>query len=227
MKILITSGSTVVPIDKVRVMKMDISNIFKGKTGLSIANYFCASKENDVTLIASNVLNSIEIKNERPRLNIYEYKTYWNLYNLMESLIKENDYDVIIHSAAISDYEVKDVCVLNSENNLVSIDNTAKISSSHPELFLRMVQTPKIVDKIREWGFKGKLIKFKLQVDISDEQLIEIAEKSRIDSNADAIVANCLEWSNERAYIISGKNIYDTTREKLPQNIEKFIMTYL
>jgi len=232
MKILVTTGSTTAPIDKVRT----ISNIFKGKTGTYIANYFAQTHE--VTLITSN--DSLDRENIS---HIHEYKTFWELYYTMENLIKNNHYDVIIHSAAVSDYEVETILQqtsmplafrilqklfnFHSLVNLLSVDRSKKISSSHTTLYIKMKQTPKIVDQIRPWGFTGKLIKFKLQVDMTDDELIQVAEQSRIHSNADAIVANCLEWSHEKAYIIRDKNILVTNRDKLPQNLKSFMETYL
>ena len=51
-----------------------------------------------------------------------------------------------------------------------------------PELWLRLVRAPKLVDKIRrDWNFRGTLVKFKLEVGISAEQLQEIAEKAKLE----------------------------------------------
>ena len=195
-KILITAGATTVPIDKVR----SITNIFKGRTGYEIAMRF-AVEGHDVTLMTSN-----KAHNTKWTTNI-NYVTYDDLLNSMEAMIKDGDFDVIIHSAAVSDYKVAGVLVPGYDpevDGLIEIDNTKKISSSYEEIYLKMTPTLKIIDLIRgSWGFKGTLIKFKLQVGIGAEELIEIAKKSRIDSKADIIVANCLEWSKESAYVIS------------------------
>ena len=54
--------------------------------------------------------------------------------------------------------------------------------------------TPKLVDKIRgEWGFRGTLVKFKLEVGVSDADLLQVAEASRVHSMADLMVANTLD----------------------------------
>ena len=50
MKVLVTAGATMSPIDKVRA----ITNIFKGRTGTAIAKYFAKSRRHDVTLITSS-----------------------------------------------------------------------------------------------------------------------------------------------------------------------------
>ena len=64
------------------------------------------------------------------------------------------------------------------------------------------MRAPKLIDMVRSpWGFRGTLVKFKLEVGISDERLLEIAEKSRIHSQADFMVANTLEGASAWAYL--------------------------
>src|SRR5262249_3805242 len=71
-----------------------------------------------------------------------------------------------------------------------------------PELWLRLVRTPKLVDLVRSaWGFRGVLVKFKLEVGVSDERLLEIAERSRRHSAADLMAANTLEGASTLAYL--------------------------
>jgi phosphopantothenate---cysteine ligase (CTP) len=199
MKVLVTAGSTNVMIDQVRC----ISNIFKGRTGNTIAQYlFIDNKE--VTLLTSD--NHYQC----PGMKIINFKTYDELYSLMEKEITTGNYDVVIHSAAVSDYKVEGTYTSRAgvyHADMQKVDSSTKISSDNKELYLKLVPTEKIIDKIRDpWGFKGKLVKFKLQVGISDEELLDIATKSCATSKADFIVANCLEWSNQRAYIIRASN---------------------
>lgn len=213
MKVLITAGSTQVPIDKVRV----ISNIFKGKTGNNIANHFMESGH-DVTLITSSNMECSD------NIEKVKYKTYDELYSLIYSVLNLKKYDVVIHSAAISDYSVDGTYTKDENGSLIKIDSSSKISSDHSELFLKMTKTEKIVDNIRKWGFEGKLVKFKLQVDMSDQELINISYDSMLTSDADMIVANCLEWSNKHAYIIDKDNKQQlVTREHLPKKLEEML----
>ena len=80
--------------------------------------------------------------------------------------------------------------------------SAAKVKSDEPELWLRLLRTPKLVDRIRrDWRFHGILVKFKLEVGVDEHQLLEIAEKSRRRSSADLMVANTLETMAQWAYI--------------------------
>lgn len=220
LKILVTAGSTNVPIDQVRCL----SNIFKGRTGTEIAVNL-AEKSHNVTLLTSSP-KMAQLKCCADRLEVISYRTFWELFNAMERAIckRSSKYDVIIHSAAVSDYEVAATCFIDETGQLQTLDSSTKISSDHQELFLKLRPTPKIVDQIRQpWGFRGLLVKFKLQVGISDEELLAIAAKSRIVSGADLIVANCLEWSGERAYLVSEKLSYSVERQFLPAALSHFI----
>lgn len=216
MKILITGGNTSIPIDQVRT----ISNVFKGRTAVDICNYI--SRDHECTLIGNSGMED-GINYTSKIDDFIEYKTYDQLHDAMKSEIQGEKYgekyDCIIHSAAVSDYYVSGVL----DENYQKIDNSKKVSSNYSKMYLELSPTKKIIDEIRGWGFDGILVKFKLQVGISDEELIKIAQKSRRDSNADIIVANCLEWAKEKAFILSKDSIRLVKRHSLAQSLIKEI----
>jgi phosphopantothenoylcysteine synthetase/decarboxylase len=77
-----------------------------------------------------------------------------------------------------------------------------KVKSDEPELWLRLTRTPKLIDLFRsQWDYRGLLVKFKLEVGVTDERLLEIAERSRLQSAADLIAANTLEGASTWAYV--------------------------
>jgi phosphopantothenoylcysteine synthetase/decarboxylase len=97
------------------------------------------------------------------------------------------------------------------------LDRTAgKVKSDEPELWLRLVRAPKLVDKIRtDWQFHGILVKFKLEVGVSDADLLVIAEKSRQQSQADWMVANTLEGAEHCAFLGSAHGYQKVPRAEL------------
>lgn len=237
MNVLITAGSTCVPIDNVR----RIGNIFSGKTGIKIAQYFL-EKDSHITLLNSKSL--IEYSDDNIKELIWNdnlvpiyYKEFNDLkYFLQKELTTpiflengtEFHYDVIIHSAAVSDYGVDGaykMCCDDLGNPMMWSIHEAKIKSGRNELYLKLVPLPKIIDLIRtEWGFKGILVKFKLESQKSDKQLIDIAIKSMKQSDADFIVANCLEWYSQRAFIISkDESVVPVMRDNLNSTLYDLI----
>jgi phosphopantothenate---cysteine ligase (CTP) len=144
------------------------------------------------------------------------YRTYEDLERFLRTEVISGGYDAVIHSAAVSDYYVSQVL----QGDLTPIDNSGKVGSNHDKLYLELKPTAKLIDNIRRpWGFKGVLVKFKLQVGMTDEELLKIATASRVASDADIIVANCLEWARERAYIVGEHTTKRVARKVLASEL--------
>jgi phosphopantothenoylcysteine decarboxylase/phosphopantothenate--cysteine ligase len=185
-KILVTAGPTWVPIDKVRV----ITNIFSGRLGLLIAKE-AAKKGAKVTLLMGPGPFSF-FENKNKNLRILHFKYFDELYNLMKREISSKKYDIVIHSAAVSDYTP-------------TSPYKGKIKSGKENLMIKLKPTIKIVDQIKKWNKKVFLVKFKLEVNVKEKELIERAYESMLASDADLIVANDLKHmkgENQKAFII-------------------------
>jgi phosphopantothenoylcysteine synthetase/decarboxylase len=200
MNLLVTAGNTQTPIDKVRCL----TNIFSGQTGGRIAveavrrghvvTHFTSHPE-VIREIASGVLLSSERWTLRP------YRTFDELSALMEEAIPGGGFDAIVHAAAVSDYALAGIFAPGPGGEFVDVA-AGKVKSHHSELWLRLVPTPKLIDRVRRpWGFAGTLVKFKLEVGLSEPQLTEVAERSRVQSDADLMVANTLEGMNDFALV--------------------------
>ena len=98
-----------------------------------------------------------------------------------------------------------------------------KIKSSEPELWLRLGAAPKnFVDRIRAAvGFTGILVKFKLEVGISEQELVEVAEASRRQSSADAHGSELtLDGAQHWAYVGPIADRYERVpRRELPDRL--------
>lgn len=154
----------------------------------------------------------------------------------MQSAFRQTDFDAAVHCAAVSDFHVAGVYSLPPETSFDAkltrwqgaderphlINAVAgKVKSRHEELWLRLTPTPKLIDKIRSaWGFEGVLCKFKLEVDVGDDDLLEIAECSRRQSRADMICANTLSGMQQWAYL-GGRDgaYYRVSRELLAASL--------
>lgn len=188
--ILVTAGSTWIPIDTVRVM----TNIFRGAIGFTIAN-LAADLGADVTLLLGP---SFDLSGFTPssNLKIIRFKFFDDLDSLMSDLLTKNKFDAVIHSAAVSDFKASRV-----------VDG--KIKSNVDKLIIELVPTKKLVDSVKSLSPGSFLVKFKLEVGLSEKQLYDVAFKSLGQSNADLIVANIYnpEFKTHEAYIIDKKGI--------------------
>jgi phosphopantothenate---cysteine ligase (CTP) len=237
---LVTAGGTSVPIDKVR----SITNSSTGLTGASIA-VAAYNSGHHVTLLTSETGTISNMTSASPpsgeRWAVRSFRTFDDLHDQMKDLIVSGRFDALVHSAAVSDYLASRIYAPSPGTAFDSasaewhgkgrprlVDRVAgKIASNEPELWLRMVKAPKLVDLVRiEWRFQGVLVKFKLEVGVSDAELLSIAERSRVASDADLMIANTLEGSKDWAWIgpAADKSGYDRlTRSELPERVVRAV----
>ena len=210
MRIFVTAGNTQAPIDRVRC----ITNIFTGRTGAAIA-LEAYRRGHHVTLATSHPETIDDVNPDPSRWRCRPFRTFDELATLMAQHLRGEQTDAIVQCAAISDYLVAGVYARSEDQ---WIDRAAdKVSSDDPELWLRLVRAPKLIDKIRsDWNFHGLLVKFKLQVSINENELLAIAERSRRHSSADWMVANTLDGSTEWALLGNDHGYKKVTRAELP-----------
>ncbi len=173
-KILITAGPVWISLDEVRV----ITNIFNGILGLIIALEAQRAGAETTLLLGPG---RIQIPSKIPlNLKLIRFKYFDEFFDLMKKEVSLNKYDVIIHSAAVSDYEPIKV-------------HEKKIKSGQKNLIIQLKPTLKIVDQIKKWDPSIFLVKFKLEVDSRKKELIHRAYNSMTKSEADLMVANDLK----------------------------------
>ena len=185
MKILVTAGATWVKIDDVRIL----TNRFTGKTGLYLASEL-KKKGHSVTL----VINPHCVGKVKGLKTIY-YHHFKEFKERLSSALKNNKYDAVIHTAAVSDYKIKNTF-------------RGKIPSRKKSLTLSLVPTEKVIKMIRRLAKNAVLIQFKLQP--GRRTIIEKAYKSLKENRSDFAVANALEdvYFGYRAFLIDReKNI--------------------
>jgi phosphopantothenoylcysteine synthetase/decarboxylase len=227
MKILITTGNTQTPIDQVRC----ITNIFTGRTGTRIA-LRAHERGHAVCLLTSHpeVVRDLapSATFAAATWEVRPYRTFEELEGLMATAVSFGGFDALIHAAAVSDYYVAGVYAAGPGTSFSSQQQTwsaaqgapcltdvhaGKVTSRHPELWLRLTPTPKLADRVRgDWGFRGKFVKFKLEVGLSEAQLLKAAEASRRQSGADWMVANTFEGRYEVAYVGAGEGTYQRVK---------------
>ena len=217
MNVLVTAGNTLVRIDRVR----SLTNVFSGRTGAAVALH-AFERGHAVTLLTSRPETVVELRGTplppSGRWKERVYRTFDDLQQALHEQVVQGGANVLIHSAAVSDYRPAGVYAPDPATRFEEeekrwesttaapptlIDRSAdKVKSDEPELWIRLVRTPKLIDLVRtQWGFGGLVVKFKLEAGIPEESLLEIAERSRRQSAADLMVANTLEGMNQWAYL--------------------------
>jgi len=194
MKILVTSGGTKIPIDKVR----DITNMSKGTFGSKIATellkighevMFLKSKGSKsptsmtIDIKDGYVVEKIShwynnVSKFIPYYKELEYSTFDEYRERLERWIKIERPDVVMLAAAVSDYGVEN-----------PFDGKVR---SNDLLTIKLVQLPKIIHLIKTWHPTCKLVGFKMLVGSKEYQLVDAAKRSIAENGCNMIVANDL-----------------------------------
>ena len=192
MRLLITAGPTCVPIDSVRV----ITNLASGRTGFAIASLACALGH-PTTLLISRQPDGCQ---PLPGCRVHTFSTPEELAALLSGCIQSEAPDVIVHSAAVSDFRVGKIT--NAKGKTVE---AAKLDSGDAPFQLELLPAPKLLDSIRrDWGFRGLLVGFKLESGLDTPSLVREAETTRLRTGADFMVANHQHTAGEEAFIGPG-----------------------
>jgi phosphopantothenoylcysteine decarboxylase/phosphopantothenate--cysteine ligase len=199
-RILITCGPTWVPVDIMRV----ISNRSTGALGQMIARDF-ADAGASVTLLEGPTIQKVS----SGFIKVLPFIFFDELAALLKKELKKN-YDVCIHAAAVSDYQLKD-------------PGQTKISSRLKQLNLVLVPTPKIIDTIKHLNPDVFLVGFKLEADLTAKDALDKTRGLFEDSRCDLVVANSLQGEKYSGYIVD-KNKNISARQLSRQRLSKTLV---
>lgn len=169
-EVLISAGGTREPIDDVRY----IGNFSSGRFGHTLAKQY-AEHGHQVTLAAPNI--TIE------RFGLpagVEHVPFMSAEDLRAVMLGYDAADLILHSAAVSDYTPQ--------------RTDGKISSDQEKLVIELERTPKILAALRDhFGPETTIVGFKLLSGVTPEHLIDVARRQVETNDTDYSLANLLE----------------------------------
>ena len=220
------------------------TNIFTGQTGLDIALAFLPVA--DVTLLTSNAEHRQQFSAAArdaaaTHSTAIGFQSHHDLLTILQRELNNRPCDGIFMTAAVSDYhpdgafEILSSWEIQGGNSpeyhwIVRRVDRPKIKSTHKNIAFRGRPTEKIIDLFRnDWSFQGLLVKFKLEVDLPQADLVKLANRSRLESNADLIVANTLEMvhgENPEAWLIDDFDRRRVARRELSGVLRDYALAY-
>jgi len=249
-RFLVTASNTRERIDAVR----DWGNIFTGNTGLAIAR--ALARVGEVDLLTSNRTHLAELapatqdgvsgrgrgttRGSGHRIHASGFTSHAELKGALAALLARNDYAAVFMTAAVADYRPERVYEIVERRPVTGSDpgdaretwlvrdaQAAKVKSTHRAIAVVGVRTEKLVDLFRsEWGYRGLLVKFKLEVGIERDELLRVGEASRAASGADYLVANTLdmvEGPDAGAFLIGPAGHEWVPRGGLPERLVRIV----
>lgn len=196
MNVLITAGGTRVPIDDVR----HIGNMSSGYYGGLLAYEFYVMNHVNVTYFIDNYSphsNDFNSEDKSRRVKTIKYKDYFD-YLKVKDIIAEQKPDIIISTAAVSDYIVDKI--------------DGKISSNEDEVILKLRKAEKVINSFKTLSPNSIVCGFKLMA--SPREAEKLAAISRQLEHVDFVVYNDIDKLRQGN---SERTIYD--QHLTPQRI--------
>jgi len=165
---VITCGPASAPIDKVR----RITNFSTGEIGTVLAGAFFHAGF-DILCLRGEGATAVP-----PTCG--DVRSFFTNDSLAEALrCLDRQPDVILHAAALSDFEVAEIH---------GSDASAKLSSRAGEIQLTLRPAKKILPELRSWFPAARLIGWKYELDGSRDQAVSRAAKQICEARSDACV---------------------------------------
>lgn len=228
---LITSGGTRAPIDEVRY----VGNVSSGRFGAEIVRAALKVGCRVLHLRAHHAVHpfrpSIDLSGDvegqiaelrhrydeawqwLPRYEEHEFRTYDDYASLVKQVVTNNNVDVAILAAAVSDYAAE--------------LSPGKLSSADEERVLPLTKLPKVIDRLKQWSPKVFLVGFKLAVDVAESELIEQAQNACRRTGANLTVANdyrLLQQGRHTIHVVRPDGSYETFTDNLGDNLVRRVM---
>lgn len=180
LRFLITSGGTEEPIDGVR----SISNFSSGRTGAEFADHLYR-QGHGVTLLRAHRAQAPSKPVEQET-----FKSFHDLDRQLKELLSNQNFDCVIHLAAVSDYSV-DHLFINGKK--VAPGAETKFHSDQ-DISLSLARNYKIVDRIHQYSKNTNilLVAFKLTNNASEAEREKSVLHLLEHSLADIVVQNDL-----------------------------------
>ena len=179
LRVLVTSGATAEPIDGVRVL----TNTSTGRTGAGIARHFIRCGHEVLLLRARD--SAAADGGCREEL----FRSFADLDAALIRLLGDDEFDAVIHAAAVGDFGIESVVVNGTE----CPPGGAKLESTTAPV-LRLRRHPKLVESLRSRSRNQamKIVAFKLTAAADPAAVRGAVESLFARAGADLVVHNDL-----------------------------------
>jgi phosphopantothenoylcysteine decarboxylase/phosphopantothenate--cysteine ligase len=204
MKVAITCGPAMAPIDEVR----RITNFSTGELGITMANDFAAAGH-EVVCFKGEMATTTKPLADAVKLR--RFTTNDDLFAKFQALAAEGDTDVILHAAALCDYEVDAVLDEGGREQ-----HSAKIPSRAGVLTLRLRPARKVLPALRDLFPNARIVGWKYELVGSREDALAAGARQLTEARTDLCVVNGAAYGKGFGLLEpSGALAYAGAREEL------------
>jgi len=195
MKVIVTCGPAIEPIDRVRC----ITNFSTGELGIMLSNALAEHGFEVICLKGSRATSPLPLDHVETRI----FDTNDDLQTTLEKLASA-EILAVFHTAALCDFRVKALTGAHS-----GTANVQKISSRET-LQLTLEPAPKLISSLRALFPSAKIVGWKYELDGSKDDALARGRQQIAANSSDACVVNGSAYGDGFAFC---------EKEKEPQNL--------
>lgn len=205
MRVLITAGGTEEPLDGVR----RLTNLSTGATGGVLARAFAERGAEVLLLHAERApLGDVPVSRET-------FVTFEDLERLLRRHLESDDWDAVIHLAAVGDYRIVS---LEVDGLSVEPGTAGKIGTGR-DVVIRLAPNPKLIDHLRSWSRNPRttVVGFKLTDDPDPASRLAQVRALAERGVAELVVHNDvreIDGHRHRATVYRGREVAARTADK-------------
>jgi len=177
MRIIITSGPSYEPIDRVRRM----TNFSTGELGTLLAETFAAAGHQVIFFRGEASTFPAPLW----PVEVYPFKTNDDLESHLRRLLLKEEVAIVFHVAALCDFRVKEIIGGNGD-----VRDVGKIDSRAGELKLTLEPMPKLIASLRRMFPASLLVGWKYELDGNSDDVVAKGRKQMDDYLTDVSVLN-------------------------------------
>lgn len=214
MRCLVTAGPTYEKLDEVR----RLTNFSTGRLGTELAAHLINAGHEVVLLIGELATwNGQRTANE-----VQSFSTTTDLLNKFEARAG-NGIGAVFHAAAVSDFSFGGVFEKNSQGALIEL-NGGKISTRDGDLLARLVPTPKLISRLREFYPEAAIIGWKYELDGGRNDVIAKARRQIKENDTTACVANGAAYGDGFGVVnVAGDHVHAATSLELYERLTRLL----
>lgn len=216
MNCIVTAGPTYESLDQVR----RLTNFSTGRLGIELANFFTIGRH-DVTLLVGEQATYC---GERRAHRVETFTTSADLRERLQSLAGPS-VNAVFHAAAVGDFMFGKIWSRSAQGQLTEL-KAGKISTRQGGLLAELVPTTKVINGLRDWFPKARIIGWKYEVEGNRLGVVRAAEKQMSECLTDACVANGPAYGEGFGLVgTNGQTDHLADRESLFEALARLVAT--
>lgn len=214
MRCLVTAGPTYEKLDEVR----RLTNFSTGRLGTELAAHLTNAGHEVVLLIGELATWA----GHRIASEVQSFTTTSDLLNKLEAHASDG-IEAVFHAAAVSDFSFGGVFEKKAQGELIELKE-GKISTRGGDLLARLVPTPKLISRLREFYPKAAIIGWKYELDGGRDDVLAKARQQIEENNTTACVANGGAYGDGFGVVtVAGDHVHAATSLELYERLMRLI----